>query len=109
MTDARPSVSSLLSRPASMRSLAFLVLVGCVVFGSGMKYMCNQCLDSFCFPMPRDGCPYGKVMDSCGCCALCGQGPNRSCDEMVKCGPGLTCTRPRYRWGSGVCKYNRWW
>ncbi|XP_047495894.1 insulin-like growth factor-binding protein 7 [Penaeus chinensis] len=92
-----------------MRPFALLVLVACVVFSSGMDYMCNQCMDSICFPIPRRGCPYGTVKDSCGCCDICGQGPDRSCDEMVKCGSGLTCVRPRYKWGFGVCKYKRWW
>uniref|UniRef100_A0A3Q1GN66 Insulin-like growth factor binding protein 7 n=1 Tax=Acanthochromis polyacanthus TaxID=80966 RepID=A0A3Q1GN66_9TELE len=65
---------------------------------------CGPCDPAQCAPLPAEGCAAGSMLDSCGCCSLCGG--RRAAAR--RCGPGLECVRSKEdkknKMGVCVCK-----
>ncbi|KAJ8382293.1 hypothetical protein SKAU_G00030710 [Synaphobranchus kaupii] len=73
---------------------------------------CGTCNVSACDPLPTDGCEFGKVQDSCGCCWLCGAGLGEPCggrgSSAKRCAAGMECVKSdkakKGKVGVCVCK-----
>lgn len=67
---------------------------------------CDTCDSSTCDPLPADGCLWGTVLDSCGCCTLCAAGDGEPCGgrgfEARRCAAGLECLKEK-KSKAGVC------
>uniref|UniRef100_A0A2I9LPX2 Venom protein n=1 Tax=Centruroides hentzi TaxID=88313 RepID=A0A2I9LPX2_9SCOR len=55
---------------------------------------CDFCFNYEC-PSPPEDCPFGTVLDGCGCCLVCAKGEGEICggvwDVEGICAEGLTC------------------
>ncbi|XP_064199975.1 insulin-like growth factor-binding protein 7 isoform X2 [Anguilla rostrata] len=73
---------------------------------------CGTCNTTGCDPLPADGCEFGKVLDSCGCCSMCAAGPKEPCggrgSTAKRCAAGLECVKSdkgkKGKLGVCVCK-----
>ncbi|XP_036407283.1 insulin-like growth factor-binding protein 7 [Megalops cyprinoides] len=73
---------------------------------------CGTCDPSLCDPLPADGCQFGTLQDSCGCCSQCAAGPGEPCggrgSVAKRCASGLECVKndkvKKSKLGVCICK-----
>ncbi|KAL0974246.1 hypothetical protein UPYG_G00217670 [Umbra pygmaea] len=75
---------------------------------------CGACEPTLCDPMPEEGCKFGTIFDSCGCCPLCAAGEGEPCggrgSTSKRCASGLECVKvdkdKKTKLGVCACKIN---
>ncbi|KAG9333573.1 hypothetical protein JZ751_011310, partial [Albula glossodonta] len=73
---------------------------------------CGTCEPSLCDPLPAEGCKFGTMLDSCGCCEVCAAGLGEPCGgrgaSAKRCGSGMECVKEegeqKNKFGICVCK-----
>uniref|UniRef100_A0A6Q2XYI5 Insulin-like growth factor-binding protein 7 n=1 Tax=Esox lucius TaxID=8010 RepID=A0A6Q2XYI5_ESOLU len=75
---------------------------------------CGACELSLCDPIPEEGCKFGTIFDSCGCCSFCASGEGEPCggrgSTAKRCASGLECVKSdkdkKTKFGVCACKTN---
>ncbi|MCI4376121.1 hypothetical protein PGIGA_G00184610 [Pangasianodon gigas] len=91
-----------------MRVLLFAVLFAHALAGPETRAPCPATCDMTKCPAPRAACQGGRVLDRCGCCAVCAAGEEgATCGRKrdAPCAAGLECVRSgAKRPSKGVCR-----
>ncbi|XP_026797160.3 serine protease HTRA3a [Pangasianodon hypophthalmus] len=91
-----------------MRALLFAVLFAHALAGPETRAPCPATCDMTKCPAPRAACQGGRVLDRCGCCAVCAAGEEgATCGRKrdAPCASGLECVRSGAKRSSkGVCR-----
>ncbi|KAJ8015558.1 hypothetical protein DPEC_G00027370 [Dallia pectoralis] len=58
---------------------------------------CETCDPGLCDPIPEEGCKFGTITDTCGCCSFCAAGEGERCggrgSTARRCASGLECVK----------------
>ncbi|KAM9859004.1 serine protease HTRA1A isoform 2-T2 [Aulostomus maculatus] len=76
-----------------MNLAVYLALVTSAVHAGLLRkrQTCPEVCDASKCPAPPQGCYYGLLRDSCGCCVVCAAGEGDACGGGLSCGEGLRC------------------
>ncbi|XP_045134639.1 single insulin-like growth factor-binding domain protein-2 isoform X1 [Portunus trituberculatus] len=82
-----------------MKCLLLILALVAALLPSTRGLSCLPCREVTCeLPAAVKRCPWGLVLDMCGCCFVCGKGPGETCGGQWawhgRCGHTLDCLKP---------------